>query len=215
MEREQNTLNALIDYLKAHGYPPSSIAVEYPIGKYRADLAVVDPDSREPIALFELKRQRTPTSEKFGRMQLASFLSALRGRTIPTYLVFGMEGDPPFEIEHITFEKEEAPSPEPEPKGVNIIDFAVLRESGSISALADKKREQKHLFDLFQVVCWLLAASVFVLVGLDFADKISITSVRLTMIGIGVALVLVPFASKLRILGIEFERIRRETPPRK
>ena len=47
MELEKDTLRALIAYLTAHGYPPESLAIEYPIGKYRVDLAVIDLDLNE------------------------------------------------------------------------------------------------------------------------------------------------------------------------
>jgi len=70
---EKDVLKALIDYLIAHGYPEASLAIEWPIGKYRADLIMVDPDTRAPVAIFEVKRQRTPQNEKFGRTQIESF----------------------------------------------------------------------------------------------------------------------------------------------
>lgn len=38
---EQDTLIALIEYLKEHGYPESCLAIEWPVGKYRVDLAVL------------------------------------------------------------------------------------------------------------------------------------------------------------------------------
>ena len=57
MEREESTLHRLIDYLLAHGYPEESLAIEFPIGRrFRADIAVVDPRTRLPVAIFELKR---------------------------------------------------------------------------------------------------------------------------------------------------------------
>jgi len=65
--------------------------------------------------------------------------------------------------------------------------------------------------DVFKWICWALAilfATLLVLlktnvlkVQLDAADK--------GMIGAIVALILIPYASKLKILGVEFERLQK------
>jgi len=60
MELEKNTFEALIKYLKAHGYPDSSLAIEYQADKkHRIDLAIIDPETNLPIQIFEIKSKDT------------------------------------------------------------------------------------------------------------------------------------------------------------
>jgi len=54
--REKDLLFSLIKYLTSHGYPEEALALEWKVGqKYRVDLAVIEPVTNKPIALFELK----------------------------------------------------------------------------------------------------------------------------------------------------------------
>jgi hypothetical protein len=59
------------------------------------------------VAVFALKRERNPQSQKFGYEQLKSYLCELGDPTIPAYLVYEKPDDPPFEIERIRQEKED------------------------------------------------------------------------------------------------------------
>lgn len=199
MELEKDTLRALIVYLTAHGYPPESLAIEYPIGKYRVDLAVIDLDSKEPIALFEIKQERAPFTEKYGRKQLESFLKFLGTKSIPTYLVFVKDGTPPFEIERVAIEEKYVPSGK-------VLDFNILQSSSRSTLLAEIKQKRKKTVDALTAICWLMAAVLIVLLGLDAIGMLTISPVHLTIGGVIIALLLIPFASRLKIMGFEFER---------
>ena len=206
MELERDTLDALLSYLQEHGYPLESLAVEFPVGKdnrYRADLAVLDPDSKEPIALFEVKQQWNAATEAMGRRQLKSFVSALETKSIPTYLVFGKQGAPPFEIVRVSFQDEETAEARPPSE---IPNFDVLSKSGHNLVLQAKKREHKKRVDAFTAVCLTLAAIVVVLLIADLTHRLSISPVDLTLTVIVIGLVLVPYASKIKFAGVEFER---------
>lgn len=52
---EKNLIENLKQYLISHGYPENSIITEYKLGKYRADLVVIDNETNSPMQLFELK----------------------------------------------------------------------------------------------------------------------------------------------------------------
>jgi hypothetical protein len=213
MELEKDTLNALISYLKEHGYPPESFAIEFPIGRkgrYRVDLAILDPDTQEPIALFEVKQQRTTSTEDMGRRQLKSYLSALEVKSIPTYLVFLRVGTPPFEIIRVYITEDEITKSQEETKSAEIPTYETLTKSErNLSALV-KKKAHKRQVDQFTAVSLILAAFVIGLLISDLTGKLTISATELTLLVIFIGLVLVPWASKIRFAGIEFERLRKK-----
>ena len=55
---ERNLIIRLKNYLLKHGYPEESILIEYKIGRYRADLVVIDTQTNIPIQIFELKARK-------------------------------------------------------------------------------------------------------------------------------------------------------------
>ena len=114
MQLEKNTFEALINYLKVHGYPETSLAIEYQVdAKHRVDLAIIDPESNLPIQIFEIKSKDTKQIKEFGKQQLKTYLNALKTKDLPAYLVFPASNEPYFRIERISFEDEE---------NINIID---------------------------------------------------------------------------------------------
>jgi len=207
MERDEDLLLSLIGFLLAHGYPKESLVIEWPIDKrYRADLAVIDPDTNKALALFELKRRKTNDSLKMALKQLETFSKALGDEQVPTYAVFGKDGDPPFEIFYLPkpgFEESEA-----ELIGTNKVpDFSTFKISKITKTIAQTLEKRKATLNSFQILCWIAAFFASVLLLLDFLNILDITPERLALIGIIVGLIVIPFASKLKILGIEFERL--------
>ena len=204
MERNEKSLQNVINFLLAHGYPQESIAIEYPVGRYRADLAILDIDTRELIAIFEFKSKRTSQTEKFGKEQLRTFLKASSNPSIPTYLVFDKEQFPFYEIEKILVNDPEAMMTIVTEKP---LDYNILKKSGKNIVIALKKEEKKKAFDGFRIVCWISAFLVVIILLLDIFGDIELTEKQLVLFAVFIFLLIIPFASKLKILGVEFERI--------
>jgi len=215
MDLERDALNALISYLRGCGYPPESFAVEFPVdekGRHRADLAIVSPDTHEPVALFELKHQRTALTEAAGRRQLRSLLSALEVRTIPAYLVFLREGTPPFEIVPVSMPEDEIGQLREQTVIAGVPPYDVLTSSERNVSLRVKKNAQKKQVDRFLAVSMLLAAFVLGLLIASLRRQIFFSATELILLVIFVGLVLAPWASKIKFAGLEFERARRRDP---
>ncbi len=207
MEREKDLLLLLINFLLAHGYPKDSLAMEWPIGKkYRVDLAVIDPDTNKAIALFELKRRKNDESQKMALRQLETYSKALGDEQVPTYMVFGKEGDPPFEIYHLQKESFEE-SEDQTIKIEKVPDFSLFKSSKINQSIHQTTTKRETTLNTFNIVCWLLALLVLILLLLDFLDILCIDPERLALIGAIIALIIIPFTSKLKILGVEFERL--------
>jgi len=209
MEREKDTLKALVEYLTAHGYPSNSFVLEYPAGRRRADLAVVDPDTKELVAIFELKRERNPQSEKFGRQQLASYLSEIGNPAIPAYLVFDAPGTPPFEIERVRFDEPDQNLKEKYMESPP--DFQLLKASRRSTVVAEKKEQKKIALDKFMLICFVCAFISGVLFLMDLFSSFEMTEAQLLLLGATIALVIIPFAGRLKILGVEFERLEKKS----
>lgn len=207
MERNINTFSSLIDFLISHGYPKESLMIEWPIDeRYRADLAVVDPQTNKPVALFELKRKKTDASFNLAIRQLESYSNALGKEKVPLYVVFEKTGIPPFEIYY--FQKDENKSDII--KISKVPDFLVIKNTIRSKMLAKKEAEQKSTLNYFQIICWIVAFLLFILLILDFKGIILINAERLALIGAIIGLIIIPFARRLKILGLEFERLKKE-----
>jgi len=210
MQMEMELANYFIRYLKEHGYPENSIAVEYKIGnKYRADIVILDLKRNIPIQIFEVKSNKTVETIRRGTEQLKQYLSELGNFIIPAYLVFPKNEEPFFEVVRIN---EIANESDEEIERQN--DLSLNYKGQRISRIAEEaktiNREKKKIVDSFAITCWI-AAGVMLIVGILSKAKIVILDTTdLTILGVIVALVLIPFASKLKILGVEFERLTEE-----
>lgn len=206
MERDQDTLNAFIQFLISHGYPPESIVLEYPAGRYRTDLAVIDLKTKFPIAIFEFKRAKTVQSVRLGKEQLRNFISKMENPNVPTYLVFGKQGHPPFEYMLVSSGKPNDDSDGEE----SLLPYNILQSSGKQSALAEKKKKQKKAFDWFYAVCWFLALVLIILLLLQKLNILAFETEELIQIGVVFALIIIPFASELNLPGFGFKRLKDE-----
>lgn len=205
MELEKDTMYKLVEYLKKHDYPDESLAIEYriPNTNYRADLAVVDPKTNIPIIIFELKSRKSKELISRGQEQLKKYLSSLPNNQIPAYLVFPKSEAPFFEIINIHKEGEEIEN------NYNIIqnlDYRLFRNTALSQNANTVQEKKKKVFNSLGVVSWILAGLLLILLVFKKIYNFNLDGTDTVLIGGIVGLVLIPFASKAKFLGIEFER---------
>lgn len=202
MELEKDTLAALIEHLKSHGYPEGGFAVDHKIGSYREDLAVIDPVLKTPVVLFELK------SRWSGRT---------RGRhaDIPLYLVSRIEKEPYFELERLFIDDHQTGDrrgkiPWPSEKaGYDVLNYAYQRNARRGELIARNRDNAKKTIDAFRNACWALAGLIAAAEVLHKLSVITLDAADITIFGLIIALTVIPFAGTLKILGIEFERLKK------
>ena len=206
MEREESTLQALLNYLLEHGYPEESLAVEYPIGgKYRADAAVVDPASKLPIAVFELKRQKNQRSRSIGRTQLRRYLHALGTESVQAYLVWTIEEPPFFELEYYTSSEDEGVTNAQ--ARIEDVPFEVQRQSTRSGIVGEKRKKESSWRRGLMITSGIMAAILLVFLGLELGSVIELgTSALLLLAGACVA-ILLPFYDRVKFYGIELQRL--------
>jgi hypothetical protein len=207
MQLERDTATRLIEYLKTHGYPENSIAVEYQIGdRYRVDVAILDLKKNIPIQLFEIKSMKTPEMIRMGTEQVQKYVSYLKNKNIPVYLVFPKDEAPFLEI--IKIDPQNLKSLREVSEETSFIPNYIAQRNSRIAEEADivsKKKEK--VIDTFKIICWIVAGITLVIGVLSKLKVIDLDATDLTIIGAVIALILIPFASKLKILGVEFERL--------
>jgi len=206
MELERQTLDNLINYLKEHGYPDSSFAIEYKIGKQRIDLAIIDPDTQIPILVFEVKSRRSKSSIEFGKKQLESYLKFLPEKSVPAYLVFPKENSPYFEVQRIQFDSENNKLVEEPVINNSQLDYLMQKQSRISERIEKNQQERSSTIDKFKWISWILAIIILAVGLLNRFNIFKIDSTDLVIIGATISLIIMPYASKLKFLGMEFER---------
>ncbi len=207
MQTDSDIASRLIAHLIAQGYPKDSIAVEYQIGKNRRiDLVVLDIMKNIPIQIFEIKSAKNSETIQRGKEQLKEFLSFLKNKNTPAYLVFPNENEPNFEIVDIkTLDIDQ------KQEFSENLAFAFNYNAQRNARIAEEanliKKEKEHEVDRFKITCWIIAGVILVGGILAKLLEYKLEATDLTIIGAAIVLILVPYGSKIKILGIEFERL--------
>ncbi len=189
-------------------------------GKRRADLVVYEPsDATTPLAVFEMKREFNPHrwDEEFQRaaLQIKGWLQSanleLAPLSIPVFLVTFSKESP--DLTFYQFSGDWVSGK------MDALYTAPLDDLPTYSTLAEQRRrtdvgvikkEEKTAVDHFKWLCWGLALAVTALLIVDWMGWHTITVTQLSLIGTIAALVVFPYVTKLKVLGIEMERAKNE-----
>jgi hypothetical protein len=203
----------LSEYLVTIGYPKDSIVYEpaFPSkdGRrvYRPDFLIIDPITKERLALIEVKGLDRIDSKSTYR-QLLTYREAIGSDTIPLFMVTPSGSNNsmfPFDL-YVFGENGELIKS----------DFALFPTFPALSAeeVAERKselREKKSkVTESFEFVSRGLAGLLVALVVIDFIlvqfEITLLTTERMALLGASVALVVIPYAQKFKGLGIEWEK---------
>lgn len=217
MNSEWDTIKHFIKYLKEHGYPEDSIITEYPIGSadqmIRIDIAILDKKQNIFIQLFELKLTKEKYSIERGIAQLRTYRSILKDENIPSFLVFPKETSPYFEIIDIDSKKIAESIEYVRTDGEEYIElnYVPQRNMRVYTYTQRAKQEKDDAIGRFKWMC-LIFSAIMLLLGVltSIIDCFKIRSAGLALIGFSVVLFLVPYASKIKWLGFEYERLRND-----
>jgi len=204
---EISIFNELINYLIERGYPPSSIVMDWPVGKYRVDLAIIDPESKEPMAIFEVKEHKNSSTMQSGYHQLRKYIKAMGNKSVLTYLVFSVEGEKPFQIKKVDIYNTYSQFEDYAEILSDIISFNILQNSRLNSIIAEKKNERDRVSLWVWGLSWALAIIIAILLVMDLLGFIMIETNHLILLAGIVALVMFPFIKRLRITDFEFEML--------
>lgn len=193
------------------GIPENAIIYEpifLPSGKrtsYIPDFALIDLETKEPLAIFEVKSNNKAGTLSSAGQQLITYLRALRDKTVRGYVATPNDSSSGFDF--YTFEDDGQPNKVP-PNIINLNTFRLSRITEKKEILAIKKEETT---DNFYKVCF---CSSFFSVLVVIADIVTskyfcitlLTTKRMVLISAAIALLIIPYVQKFKGLGIEIER---------
>jgi len=205
-------------YLEASGYPSTSLVYEpvlLPSSNriaYRPDFGVLDADRGEYLALFEVKGQDDPATLSRAATQLSNYAGAIGKPDLPRFIVTpgaAASGLHLYAVDgkggHHKIALGELPS------------YGALKGSVAAATSARTTDQLRETTGSFRFASWTVAVLSAVLAATDFYFKefrhiTLLTPERLSLIGVAIALVIIPFVAKLKAFGLEYERL--QTPQR-
>jgi len=225
--KENDVITQLINFLQEQNIPKNAIVVEWPIGKgRRVDLAIIDPDINKALALFEIKNIKNEKNLDSARIQLEKYSKILGDLMVPLYIVFP-QGTPPgielIQLNQTIFEKEEKNLQHifDEVSISNIPEYSILKQSRLEKDIEITQEKKETEFENINKICLSFAGFLNFILFLDIFISLysfilypseslltfSILTInRLILIAIIVGLIIIPYASKLKILNfIEWE----------
>lgn len=211
MDSERDITKRFIDFLKERGYPENAIIRDYIIGQnYHADVAILSQKKNRPIQIFELKSRKNDRSIQSGITTLKKVRSILEDEHIPAYIIFSEEKSQYVEVIDLDNPQEIIIANGDSKKEYSIFDYQ-SHENKLIPRLTEMKiQEKKETIDTFQYVSTGLGVIVLILVVCLKFGCFKIDSTDLVLIAYSIGLFLAPFASKIKMLGIEFERLSKD-----
>lgn len=211
---EKDFLNFFIKKLEEIGFSRDSIILDYKLKNDSlvgyVDIAIIEPITNNILSIFEIKVQQKNQNQsqllEIEKKQLLKYINLLNNQNILAYLVVVKNYDDfeifPFEVDE-KGERTFFPSISIE----NITPYNILSNKNRVDAIEKATSEIKKTTDWFKITCWVCATILAILAFLDGIKYISISNTQLVLFGAIIALVIMPFSRKLKILGVEFERL--------
>lgn len=205
----------LVVFLKTKGFSEKAILYdpeyESPEGAFRArpDIVIAEPETRDPLAIIEVKAELRPDKKPGILGQVGSYASLFTNS--PTYLV--TDGEGPARLSFYRYNREtkdlESIPLEMFPSLPALLAERVTAKQAAIGAV---RVEREQTSRKFYFLCFGLAFGALGLAVADFILKQYhgvelMTPTRLALFGAAVGLALVPFVQKFKGLGFEYERL--------
>ena len=195
-------------YLVDLGFPQASVVYQPMLWsngqgrRFRPDVALVNPSTNEPLAIIEIKSNSDKKTLIRAFEQLKPYLATLKNKAIPAYVATPSLDDDGFSFYVLGIDglPEQLPS-------ATWLNFESL-VSGKFTTKKELLVEEKDAtLDIFHLICFGLAALVVLLAVADYFEAGALlTTERITLLGAAIALVVIPYVEKIKILGIEIER---------
>ncbi|EJE4561557.1 hypothetical protein BWI06_RS23055 [Vibrio parahaemolyticus] len=201
---EVELIDSLYKKLLDAGYPKDSIKLEYSVpntnGKYTyIDVAIVEPTSGGVLAIYEVKSSKSGKIYREQIEQLASLAKLFPNA--PQCFVYAKEGH-----------EETLGVVNPNQLRVLFLDapptYDSLKLNNTTRKQLIKRQESRKVLDTFVVTCYVLAALMAIILVLDILEIYSFNAQQLGLLSVIGALVIAPHAAKVKVLGLEFERLK-------
>jgi len=196
---EHDVLQNLLNYLTEKGYPSECLLLNYKLGKYRADLVIINPETHVPLQIFVYQPQKTNKSLNLGKQQLAEFINeaAQKNPDVIGYLLFAAGEKPFFEVVDPNTDK---------PLRVSAFDYKNLVQKGkSANENMLSTNKIRAVGNLKFSSLMLVGAAVIVLL-LDIFGIVELTGYRLYIILMIAVLMLLPYFETIKFANFELKQ---------
>ena len=199
------------EFLEARGYPPDSVVLEPRVesksGKrvLRPDFLILDPKREERLAIIEAKAFYPGKNRRNIQDQLLGYATALAEPGTETFLVTPDEAGGGILFHRLNEDGELEDFP-----ATDFPRFQALVANKLAAGKESVEQRQEEAADDFKERCSLIAGVAFAIVATDFflalRDIEVLNPERLAVLGVIAVLLVVPYAAKLKVLGLEWER---------
>ena len=205
MNIEKKTLELLTKYLVKNNYPESSFQYNYKMEGFYIDLAIMDYDLGIPLQVFFIQPSSNTHLNKESVKRAIYYLTT---GNIPAYSVSPHNNPPYILIENFEFDFDKM-NVSKEIIYEDVINYNYHKQLRYGEMKVNTIKKKKKAIDVFSLVCWILSFLITAFLILIKFLKISINATDLTLLGSIVLLIIIPFANKIKFLGLEFERLEK------
>lgn len=198
MQIERDLTNRFIQYLIEHGYPEESIVCEWKIKNYRVDIAIIDVQTKQVMAIYEIKNRNYNKSDMVYN-QMKKYLDEIGDYTIPAYIVYNSHNELGFTVKKVEIDYEKN-------IGKDVPNYATIQNSFNSGYVIQKTKEKEKLKDNLNIICVCTSLFVMLLLIFDIVGWIEMTTNRIILLGISIGLFIFQFLKSIKILGVEIEK---------
>lgn len=197
MMKEVVARETLLKHLIQEGYPAEALSTKWITETGMWDVVIIAPRTKQLVAIVtvKVKNNLIVTSEP-ARKAIKKF-SGIEGGNVQFFFVSADERGS-LDISQFI----------PDSTSFEEGDFIPLQKMPNFENLIKSSLggARKNAQAKIELICWISAIILVIILSLEFLGCISITLEQQTLLGAIIALVLIPFASKIKIFNIEFER---------
>ncbi|MBQ7120008.1 MAG: type I restriction enzyme HsdR N-terminal domain-containing protein [Oscillospiraceae bacterium] len=199
---------SIIENLKKCGYPQESIIAEYPISKnYRADIVVVDTKTQIPVMLIEVKvlHHIDKTVEFRLYEQLKKYYGEFNTPLKAIGAIFNKQDGKVRYTDYTDAIKEH--HYEQKVDNYSLPTYKELINGANQKVIKQKEIKQENNINILKRLCWYILPPICILILLlDAFGVYTLSTHRLILMGIGIALPLVPCFKEISIGEVSLKR---------
>ncbi|WP_142323148.1 hypothetical protein [Streptococcus cristatus] len=184
-------------------YSEERVVAEYRLGNFVTDFAIIKEDTKEIIAIFELKMSK---ADSFNQQQLSGFNSRIKqlihtnGMDVPVYYVLKSNEDQvPFTVNRLFQEKDDEHKSKFTFKETDLPTYEQLLRRISAAENHENKKSLREAFNRLKFISPILALIIFAIWSICKICKIELTWIDLAFLLTSSIFAVFPFVKRIDI----------------
>lgn len=184
-------------------YSEERVVAEYRLGNFVTDFAIIKEDTKEIIAIFELKMSK---ADSFNQQQLSGFNSRIKqlihtnGMDVPVYYVLKSNEDQvPFTVNRLFQEEDDEHKSKFTFKETDLPTYEQLLRRNSAAENHENKKSLREAFNRLKFISPILAFIIFAIWSICKICKIELTWIDLAFLLTSSIFAVFPFVKRIDI----------------